>query len=108
MGKQLAKAGYDVTVLVDDQATPGPVFRALQTRPTVIYFATHGGEDKEHHINAIAVAGFIGAAAEKGVSVGRLTPSVAVKRLHCPASVIGGTEHPHEVAQFHPGVALWK
>jgi hypothetical protein len=82
VAKQLEKAGYNVTVLIDDQATPGPVFRALQARPTVIYFATHGGVDDDHHNNGIAVAGFIGATAEKGVTVGRLTPPVAVKRLH--------------------------
>ncbi len=82
VGKQLTKAGYNVTVLIDDQATPGPVFRALQTRPSVIYFASHGGVSPDQPINSIAVAGFIGAAAEPGVSAGALTPSAAVKRLH--------------------------
>ena len=82
VAKQLQKAGYDVTTLIDDQATPGPVFRALQTRPSVIYFATHGGVDDEHHNNAIAVAGFIGASAQKGAIVGRLTGPMSVKRLN--------------------------
>jgi len=82
VAEQLEKAGYNVTVLIDDQATPGAVFRALQARPTVIYFATHGGVDDENHSNAIAVGGFIGASAEKGVAVGRLTTSMSVKRLH--------------------------
>jgi len=42
IAKGLEKVGHNVKLLIDGQATPGEVFRALQSRPTVIYFATHG------------------------------------------------------------------
>jgi hypothetical protein len=75
---QLKKAGYtSVTFLLDDAATPGAVYHALQSRPSVIYFATHGGVN-DNNSHAIGVAGFIGVAG----SAGNLTVPFAVKRLH--------------------------
>ena len=83
VAKQLEKAGYEATVLLDEKATPGAVFRALQARPAVIYFATHGGVDNNSKTNAVAVSGFIGVAAEeaKDQTPGMLTAPLAVKRL---------------------------
>jgi hypothetical protein len=78
IAKLLEKAGYQVTLLVDDQATPGPVFRALQSHPSVIYFATHGGEDDTTKQTAIGIAGFIGVAGKDS----SLTGPVAVQRLN--------------------------
>jgi hypothetical protein len=78
IAKLLEKAGYQVTLLVDDQATPGPVFRALQSHPSVIYFATHGGEDDATKETAIGLAGYIGVAGKDS----SLTGPMAVQRLN--------------------------
>ena len=62
LAEELRKADYNVKLLVDDQATPGPIFRALQTKPSIIYFSTHGGvAGTEDGGNAIASAGELGA-----------------------------------------------
>lgn len=54
----LEKAGYQTTVLIDDKATPGAVFRALQAWPGGIYFGTHGGDHLDRA--GIAVGGHLG------------------------------------------------
>ncbi|MGA3327271.1 MAG: lipocalin family protein [Terriglobia bacterium] len=83
IAKKLENVGYDVKLLIDGQATPGAVFRALQSRPTVIYFATHGGLGSTptvEDVNAVAVAGFLGVdttSKQKGF----LTPALARSRL---------------------------
>lgn len=62
IAKKLTDAGYEVELLLDDKATPGPVFRALQARPSIVYFSTHGGiMGQDADINGIGVAGFLGA-----------------------------------------------
>ncbi|MBZ5562884.1 MAG: hypothetical protein LAP13_10725 [Acidobacteriia bacterium] len=82
IAKQLHdKAEYDVTTLIDDQATPGAIFRALQSRPSVIYFATHGSPaSPEDKMNAIAAGGFVGAR-RTDKAPGFLTPKIATQRL---------------------------
>ena len=69
----LEKAGYQTTVLLDDKSGPGAVFRALQAKPGVIYFATHGGIGRDG--SAVAIGGFIGA------SGGTLTFEEATRKL---------------------------
>ena len=62
IAKMLTDSGYEVELLLDDRATPGPVFRALQAHPSIVYFSTHGGiMGSEEDINGIGVAGFLGA-----------------------------------------------
>ncbi len=58
------KAKYEVTSLIDDEATPGAIFRALQSKPSVIYFGTHGAPGSpEDKLNAVAAAGLVAARA---------------------------------------------
>ena len=83
IAKGLEKVGHNVKLLIDGQATPGEVFRALQSRPTVIYFATHGGLGSTptvDEVNAVAVAGFLGVDTT-GKQKGFLTPALARSRL---------------------------
>ena len=62
LAKKLRDDGYDVQLLLDDQATPGPVFRALQARPSIVYISSHGGiMGTDENINGVGVAGFLGA-----------------------------------------------
>jgi hypothetical protein len=85
VAKILSDAGYNVKTLIDDQATPGAVFRALQGHPSVIYFATHGGVAEDNSSNAIAVGGFIGvtaADAKTAPPLGNLTGPEAFRRLN--------------------------
>lgn len=58
---QLRKAGVeDITSLVDAQATPGAIYRALQERSYgVIYFPSHGGTDKEGRVGVVS-GGYLG------------------------------------------------
>jgi hypothetical protein len=62
---ELRKAGFEVTLLVDDQASPGPIFRALQAHPSIIYYSTHGGASGEG-TNSLASAGIIGVHSMEG------------------------------------------
>lgn len=56
------KGGYEVTSLIDDAATPGAIYRALQSKPSVIYFGTHGSPGSaEDKANSLAAAGLVGA-----------------------------------------------
>jgi hypothetical protein len=65
LAKLFRDAGYEVTRVIDDQATPGRIFRELQKRPSIVYIASHGGVfGVEEDLNAVACAPSLGARAE--------------------------------------------
>jgi hypothetical protein len=81
LAKELEKAGYGVTLLMNDKATPGAIFRALQTRPSIIYFASHGGVmGTDEDLNGVASAGFLGAKSQ-AKRPGFMTAPIARQRL---------------------------